>query len=227
MNTPKTTPPTAQELHLQTASINDLRSMAAQRGLPATGKADEIRARIEQHDAAPPAPAQQPSPPQQPQQPSPDADPGTRAAPLELGIDEEPAHGRRARKPLGGMTTKLSFPDAMKNPNFEYRWMNDDKGRISSALDAGYDFVKSNGSIYQQGAMLGTSELANCIRNRVGTKESHEPLYAYLMAIPREWYDEDQEKRCVTWTKRKNRSNRDTSKHRTPNRKPCISPATG
>lgn len=90
--------------------------------------------------------------------------------------------GRRQRKPLGQPQQKLkaSVPDGMQG-----YWFNDKPGRLQQALEAGYTFISDEGSELE-GREGARSEL-------VGTKEDGTPMHAYLMAIPKEWYQEDQQ----------------------------------
>lgn len=90
--------------------------------------------------------------------------------------------GRRRRKPLGQPQQKLNatVPDG-----FVGYWFNDKPGRISQALEAGYTFVNDQGADAGEDRSQARFEL-------VGTHEDGSPLHAYLMAIPREWHEEDQ-----------------------------------
>lgn len=88
---------------------------------------------------------------------------------------------RRRRKPLGTPRQRLS---ATVPKGMVARWFNDWPGRISDALEAGYRFIGEDGKEAEnrKGAK----------KDRVGVNEDGSPLMSYLMAIPQEWYDEDQ-----------------------------------
>lgn len=79
------------------------------------------------------------------------------------------------RKPFGSLEQKLAYPE---REGFHRHWFNDVPGRVSRALEAGYEHVKDN-------------EGKNVCKN-VGTAEGGGPLVGYLMEIPEEWYLQDQ-----------------------------------
>src|SRR5208337_332021 len=80
------------------------------------------------------------------------------------------------------------------------RWINDDPGRLEFAEEAGYRFV-TKGEILDpigEGADIAAVEGQDSRVSRVvGTRESLAPTVAYLMAIPEELYQEDQEKQLA------------------------------
>jgi hypothetical protein len=97
-------------------------------------------------------------------------------------------NNRRKRVGFGVAKLKMNLDDdTMKRLNAEGkvpRWFNDKEDRIQRALESDYEFVTYDGV-------------------RVGDKEEGEDdrrikkhvgrgVYAYLMAIPKEYYDEDQ-----------------------------------
>lgn len=86
----------------------------------------------------------------------------------------EPLPARRARKPFGSHTQKLSYP---KVPGMHLHWFSDKPGRIMQASEAGYDHVKrpdgSNVSL------------------PVGVNDAGGAEMGFLMQIPEEWYQED------------------------------------
>lgn len=100
---------------------------------------------------------------------------------------------RRQRIPFGAPKRKLSLDQATaerlqgKVP----RWITDKDGRISAAQAGGYEFVTAEG-----GEKVGDSGVTESggshIRKLVGKHEDGSPQYAYLMAIDKEFYDEDQ-----------------------------------
>lgn len=92
---------------------------------------------------------------------------------------------RKERKNFGGFNLKLS---ARTRDGFHRCFMNDD-GNVDEALDSGYTFVKKEGFEDQPGTDLGTND-----RRLVGKKEDGSPLYAYLMEIEQEFFEEDQAK---------------------------------
>ena len=88
--------------------------------------------------------------------------------------------GRSRRIPLGTPQSKLQarVPEGMVG-----RWVNDSPGRIQRALDAGYQFINDDGT-------TGGRESARA--QIVGTQEAGGAMHGYLMAIPEQWYREDQ-----------------------------------
>lgn len=84
---------------------------------------------------------------------------------------------RPNRKPFGSMQLKLSHEI---RKGFHGHWFNDIPGRVSRALEAGYEHVKDNDG--------------KNISRIVGTAEGGGALTAFLMEIPEEWYQEDMAK---------------------------------
>lgn len=75
----------------------------------------------------------------------------------------------------------------VKDPNFEYRFVNDTGSRISNFQAAGYEFVEDSELI------VGDSRVSD--PNDVGTSKrvtSNDGTVSYLMRIKKEWYEEDQ-----------------------------------
>jgi len=97
---------------------------------------------------------------------------------------------RRKRTPFGGSTLKMDI-DAVTKERLASEgkvpaWINDVGGRIQEAQRGDYDFV-------QAGQVGGEDQEDSRISLRVGTSKHGEALNAYLMAIPKEYYDEDQD----------------------------------
>lgn len=95
------------------------------------------------------------------------------------------------RTPLGVPRQKLSLDK--KDPNYNYRWINDVGDRIQQAQEAGYEFVKRGDTsapgvadVVPQNTDLGTNT-----SKVVGTTESGAPLTAYLMRLKKSFYEED------------------------------------
>lgn len=94
---------------------------------------------------------------------------------------------KAARSRMGrieGFGKKL---DARPLPGFHLCWVNDD-GRVQAYLDRGYDFVENG----EQGIQQDSTDTGKHVRRLVGKKESGDGLYAFLMKIPQEWFEEDQ-----------------------------------
>lgn len=104
---------------------------------------------------------------------------------------------RRKRKAFGLPQYKLNLDEVTKErlnkEGLRPRWINDDGGRLNDAEEGDYVFVEHAKTKVKTGS--NEQEHTGRIRKQVGTKKSGEPLYAYLMAIPEEYYREDQEEK--------------------------------
>lgn len=100
--------------------------------------------------------------------------------------------GRSRRIPLGVAELKLEVPEAANDPDHVYRWINDKPGRLQRAIAGGWEYVEDHAMQIGTGSTTRNSEQDSRISQIVGKNENGFPLYAYLMRIKREWYDEDQ-----------------------------------
>jgi hypothetical protein len=97
--------------------------------------------------------------------------------------------GRVKRQPVG-QRSRLTVTG--KDPNYEYRFVNDIGDRISMFQDAGYELVD------QATHRIGDSRLdiakpeGTHASVSVGVQQNGQGQRAYLMRIKKEWYDEDQ-----------------------------------
>jgi hypothetical protein len=91
---------------------------------------------------------------------------------------------RNKRKPFGVPRTKLSVDN--QDPAYHYRWVNDEPGRIAQALEGDYTFVEPQ-------EVNRTSKDGNRVRELAGKLEDGSAMYTYLMKIPREYFEEDQQ----------------------------------
>lgn len=97
--------------------------------------------------------------------------------------------GRTKRTPIG-QRSRLSVNG--KDPNFEYRFVNDIGDRINMFLEAGYELVdKSEHKIGDNRVDIASPEGTHASVS-VGVKPNGEGQRAYLMRIKKEWYKEDQ-----------------------------------
>jgi hypothetical protein len=107
--------------------------------------------------------------------------------------------GRQSNRiPLGQHRRKMTVDPELKKrierEGYVLRWINDDgKVRIQQAKEAGYTFVRADGleKIGDSGDQ--NSDPGGRISQIVGTCEDGSPMRAYLMAIKREWHEEDQQ----------------------------------
>ena len=91
---------------------------------------------------------------------------------------------RERRSPTAGPRDKLTVYDA--DPNFVYRWVRNDEGRIQWFKERGYEVVTRDQEVGQKTVDSG-SQLGSAI-----TKFGGGSVTLVLMRILREWYDEDQ-----------------------------------
>jgi len=104
---------------------------------------------------------------------------------------------RTERVRFGGLKRKLNLDSAtekrIKADNLVPRFINDsDHGqRLRDAEAGGYKFIEAEGT-EKVGDAEELQERDRRIRRLVGTNKDGSPQYAYLMGIPKEFYDEDQ-----------------------------------
>lgn len=92
------------------------------------------------------------------------------------------------KRPSMGSRLKLEVKN--QDPNYVYRWFNDDGDRINEAIESGREYV------FKEDVVLDTSmekpSLGSCVSKAVGRHPDGSPKMAYLLRIRKEWYDEDQ-----------------------------------
>ncbi len=73
-----------------------------------------------------------------------------------------------------------------KDPNFEYRFVNDTGSRLANFKAAGYEFVEDSDLVVGDSRVFDPSDIgsAKSVTSNDGTK-------SYLMRIKKEWYEED------------------------------------
>ena len=91
---------------------------------------------------------------------------------------------RVKRTPVGGKRDVLTVSN--KDPNYEYRWVNDIPGRIQRFMDGGWEVVNHDTEVGGEAVDKG-SRLGSAVTKSVGGITT-----AVLMRILKEWYDEDQ-----------------------------------
>ena len=100
---------------------------------------------------------------------------------------------RRKRGTFNGTQAKLSADvDKIRAQGYHVHIVNDMDNRISELLDRGYEFILSH---EVEGITINVvsrnTDIGDKVRFLVGTQKTGDPLYAYLMKIKQEWYDED------------------------------------
>jgi hypothetical protein len=73
-----------------------------------------------------------------------------------------------------------------KDPNFEYRFVNDTGSRVANFKAAGYELVAEDDLIVGDNRVSDTSDLGSGKR-----VVSNDGTTSYLMKIKKEWYEED------------------------------------
>ena len=85
---------------------------------------------------------------------------------------------------------KLSMAVTVEIPGYHLCWMNDN-GNVEEATEGGYEFVTKGETELENGVAPSNVDMADKIKMKVVTMEGGAPLYAYLMKIRNEWYEED------------------------------------
>jgi hypothetical protein len=104
------------------------------------------------------------------------------------GVDRSKPVRRRA---INGLTEKLKVYGEI--PGFHLHIANDDGNRLVEMQAAGYSFVDANEIEGTNGNISSfNTDPGGKVRFVVGTQAQSEPMYAYLMKLPLEFFDEDQ-----------------------------------
>jgi len=98
--------------------------------------------------------------------------------------ERELARTPRKRIPFGAPRLKLVVP--VKPEGYHLHWVNDDAGRIFRAQQGFYEFATP-----EECGMDSTED--GKVKVLVGKNAQNGPLFAYLMKIKQEYYDEDRE----------------------------------
>ena len=85
---------------------------------------------------------------------------------------------------------RLTLAVKFEIPGHHLCWMNDD-GNVQSALDSGYEFVTRGETELESGVTPSNVDMSDRIKQKVGTTQQGDVLYAYLMKIKQEWHEED------------------------------------
>lgn len=95
--------------------------------------------------------------------------------------------GRTQRVPVG---TRNVLTVAGKDPNYEYRIINDSGDRVQEFLDAGYELVEKDS--VRVGDKRVNSATAEGTVSQVSVGQGQK---GYIVRIKKEWYQEDQAKK--------------------------------
>ncbi len=94
---------------------------------------------------------------------------------------------RKKRTPLGAPSYKLAVEE---RPGYVRRWINDAGNRLNDAREGGYEFASDVN--VGTGSEDGNTDIGSRVSRVVGKHEDGSPMRAYLMEIPKEYYEEDQ-----------------------------------
>jgi len=110
---------------------------------------------------------------------------------LTRNANERPTR-ERVRNVFNGTQAKLTVNHQI--PGYHMHIFNDEPGRIQTAIDGGWEFVTPDevGGV-KDSVTSGNTDLGDKVRFLVGTSEKGDGLYAYLMKIKEEWWQEDQD----------------------------------
>ena len=107
----------------------------------------------------------------------------------ERGTETVRSQAQRPRRNSIGVP-RLTLAVKFDIPGHHMCWMNDD-GNVESALDSGYEFVTRGGTELEDGVSPSNVDMSDRIKQKVGTTQQGDVLYAYLMKIKNEWHEED------------------------------------
>jgi hypothetical protein len=89
----------------------------------------------------------------------------------------------RKRKAYGGFGNKKLDVNSQVT-GYHLCWINDTPGRLFEAEESGYEYVSPS--------EIGSGEREDRVKRLVGTNQDGSAMFAFLMKIRQEWYDEDQ-----------------------------------
>ena len=103
--------------------------------------------------------------------------------------DKVRSQAKRPRRNSIGVP-RLTLAVKFEIPGHHLCWMNDD-GNVESAVDSGYEFVTKGETELEDGVSPSNVDMSDRIKQKVGTTQQGDILYAYLMKIKNEWHEED------------------------------------
>ena len=107
----------------------------------------------------------------------------------ERGTETVRSQAQRPRRNSIGVP-RLTLAVKFEIPGHHLCWMNDD-GNVESALDSGYEFVTRGETELENGVTPSNVDMSDKYKQKVGTTQQGDILYAYLMKIKNEWHEED------------------------------------
>ncbi len=100
---------------------------------------------------------------------------------------------RRRSDNYRGYDLRLEVPEHLKDPNYEYRWINDERGRLAQrTTQDDWDFVDGKElNIASHDDGKNKNETDGRIRREVTSATSPRPLFAYLCKKRKEYVEAD------------------------------------
>ena len=102
---------------------------------------------------------------------------------------EEQGRRRRRSGDFSGNYMRLGVDESLKDPAYEYRWINDDRGRLEARTEQDdWDFVDDPKLLNDSDK---NDKLDTRMRRAVGVGQDGRPMYAYYCKKRKEWCEED------------------------------------
>ncbi len=96
---------------------------------------------------------------------------------------------RAERGTIDGPAMRLSVPEERKDPNWDYRWVNDSDMRIHNMMERDWDFAESELDVNATTDKGMGTRVERTVNER---SMKGQPQKGFLMKKPKEIYDEDQ-----------------------------------
>lgn len=115
---------------------------------------------------------------------------------------EERTVRRRRNDDYNGHYMNLGVDETLIDPNYEYRWINDDRGRLEKRTQQDdWDFV-NDPKIHADPKNV---TVDSRVRRVVGTTKNNQPLYAYYCRKRKEWCEADRRSKHSARSERRSR----------------------
>jgi len=106
--------------------------------------------------------------------------------------EQELKEKRPKRVPVAEANRNKLYIEGLDNKNFVYRWVNDIEGRLAAFVQGWWEFCDQNGESVGDGGVENSAGTSSKFVKGVG-----QGTKAYLMRIPRAFWEEDQERKEV------------------------------
>lgn len=94
---------------------------------------------------------------------------------------------RKERGTIDGPALRLGVPEERKDPNWDYRWVNDSDMRIHNMIQRDWEFAESELDVSNTDTGMGSR-----VERTVNERSTKGPQKGFLMKKPKEIYEEDQ-----------------------------------